>query len=141
MGYRDWWLPGKRPREMHVELFFDPSGSGRVAIRHAGVVVVESIADITAYGLESSVYGSGFVSGAVDAEFLLPLPARTMFEENDDWFDLMTELDRLRPSIEAEVEALRHEDTARQLTAVHETAMRLARDILDLPDFRDLALP
>ena len=117
------------------------SGNGKVAIRHAGVVVVESIADINAYGLESSVYGSGYVSGAVDAEFLLPLPARTMFEENDDWFDLMTELDRLRPSIEAEVEALRHEDTARQLTVVHETAMRLARDILDLPDFRDLALP
>lgn len=140
-AYRDWWLPGKRPREIHLELYFDPAGRGKVAIRHAGVVVVENVADISAYGLESSVYGSGYVSGAVDAEFLAPLPARTMFEENEDWFDLMAELDRLRPSLEAEVEALRREDHSRQLTAVHHTALELARDILDLPDFRDLALP
>lgn len=141
MGYRDWWIPGKRPREMHVDFFFDPSGAGRVAIRHAGVIVVEDLSDISAFGLEESIFGSGYVTGSVDAEFLAPLPARTMFEENDDWFDLMTELDRLRPSIEAEVEALRHEDRTRQLTAIHKSALELARDILDLPDFRDLALP
>jgi hypothetical protein len=140
-NYRDWWLPGKRPREIHVDLWFDPSGRGKVGIRHAGVVVVESLAEVGAYGLETSIFGSGSVTGTVDADFLTPLPARTMFEENDDWFDLMTELDRLRPSVEAEVDELRREDLDRRCTAVHQSALQIARDILDLPDFRDLALP
>src|SRR5947209_6849124 len=134
-------LPSGRERLAGLTLFFDPSGTGTVGIRHAGVLVVDDLKQITAYGLEESVYASGYVKGWVDADFLRPLPARTGFEENKDWIDLLDALDRWRPQIETEVEQLKAEQEEKELSEVQRQAVRLAREILDLEDFRDLELP
>ena len=134
-------LTGNRSKRVRLELYFDPSGKGRVVIRHAGVPVVEHIATASAYGLEESVYANGFVHGFVDAEFLTPLPSRTAFEENDDWLALVDLLDRYRPTLEAEVETHLATHRQKQAADIEKRALRIARDILDLDEFRDLALP
>jgi hypothetical protein len=134
-------LADDRGKRVHLELYFDPSGKGHVAIRHAGVSVVENVAALTAYGLEESVYALGFVRGFIDAEFLTPLPSRTAFEENDDWLALLDLLDRYRPTLEAEVESHLAMRRAKQTADIEKRALRIARDILDLDEFRDLALP
>lgn len=134
-------LAGDRNKRVHLELYFDPSGKGRVAIRHAGVPIVEAVAALTAYGLEESVYAQGFVRGFIDAEFLTPLPSRTAFEENDDWLALLDLLDRYRPTLEAEVESHLATHREKQAADIEKRALRIARDILDLDEFRDLALP
>lgn len=55
---------------MRLELYFDPSGRGRVAIRHHGVTVIDGLAELTAYGLEASAWAQGHVLGALDGDFL-----------------------------------------------------------------------
>lgn len=130
--------PGKAVR---LDLYFDSSGKGRVALRHQGVVVIEQLAAVSAYGLEESVYSQGYVRGFIDADFLTPLPSRTHFEENDDWVALIDLLDRYRPTLEADVESHLSAHRARQTADIEARALRLAREILDLEEFRDLALP
>jgi len=130
--------PAKR---VHVDVHFDPSGKGRVAIRHTGVTVVDNIAALTAYGLEESAWAGGWVRGAIEADFLTPLPSRTAFEENEDWIALLDTLDRYRPTLDAEIDTHLSGLRARQASEIGERALRLARDILDLDEFRDLALP
>ena len=117
------------------------SGHGRVAIRHHGVTVVEDLAGLTAYGIEASAWARGFVCGAIDADFLSPLPARTGFEENDDWIAVLDLLDRYLPTLETEIDGHLAAHRAQQASEIGERALRLARDILDLDEFRDLALP
>jgi hypothetical protein len=139
-AYRQ-WRPASAPgREFAMELYYDPSGKGRVSVRHMGVMIIEDLKTIDAYGLENSVYAGGRVRGYIDADFLTPLPARTGFEENDEWLALLTELDRLRPSIEAEVETQRQEEAAAKLGELQSKAIELARDILDTEEFGDLEL-
>ena len=128
-------------KHVRLELYFDPSGHGAVAVRHAGVVVVENLAALVAYGVEESVYGEGFVRGFIDADFLVPLPSRAAFEENDDWLALLDLLDRYRPTLESEVAGHLSDHRAKQAADVEKRALRIARDILDLDEFRDLALP
>jgi len=134
-------LPRAAEKKVRLDLYFDPSGRGRVAIRHQGVTVVDDLAGLTAYGLEDSAWAQGFVRGFLDADFLSPLPARSGFEENDDWIALLDLLDRYLPTVEAELEGHLAAHRARQATEIGERALRLARDILDLDEFRDLALP
>ena len=134
-------LPRSVEKKVRLELYFDPSGRGRVAIRHHGVTVVEGLAELTAYGLEASAWAQGQVRGVLDADFLSPLPARSGFEENDDWIALLDVLDRYLPTLEAELDGYLAAHRARQASEVGERALRLARDILDLDEFRDLALP
>jgi len=134
-------LPRQPDKRVRLELHFDPSGAGRVAIRHRGVTVVESLAALAAYGLEESVYAQGFVRGFIDADFLTPLPARTGFEENEDWIGLLDLLDRYRPTVEAEVAAYLAAHRAQEAADIEQRALRLAREILDLDEFHDLALP
>jgi len=55
---------------VRLELYFDPSGRGRVAIRHHGVTVIDGLAELTAYGLEASAWAQGHVLGALDGDFL-----------------------------------------------------------------------
>jgi hypothetical protein len=134
-------LPHDSNRRVRFELYFEPSGRGRAAIRHQGVVVVEDLAGLSAYGLEETAWAGGWVRGALEADFLTPLPARSGFEENADWVAFLDLLDRLLPTLQAELDdhlvALR----TREAGAIAERALRLARDILDLDEFRDLALP
>ncbi|MCA1562642.1 MAG: ATP-binding protein [Acidobacteria bacterium] len=134
-------LPGRPRREVRLDLYFDPGGRGKVAIRHRGVAVVDDLRAANAYGLEDSVYTHGHVRGHIDAEFLAPSPARSQFEENDDWIALLDLLDRYRPTLESEVEEHLAERRAQVASDIEARAIRLARDILDLDEFRDLALP
>ncbi len=139
-SYKDWPLTRDRNKRFSLELYFDPSGKGTVSIRHMGVVIVDDIKTLSAYGLEESVYATGDIKGFIDANFLKPLPARTGFEENDDWIGLLDELDRLRPSIEAEVENLKQEEADKKLSEIQKRAIELARDILNTDEFKDLEL-
>jgi hypothetical protein len=139
-AYSRWRIAEDPEKTFEMELYFDPTGRGRVGIRHRGVVVVEDIRRVDAYGLEESVYAGGHVRGNIDADFLQPLPARAGFEENEAWVALLGELDRLRPAIEAEMEALRHEVAADKLAEVQRRAVEVAREILDEERFGDLEL-
>jgi len=139
-SYENWPLTKNRDKRFCLKLYFDPSGKGTVSIRHTGVAIVDDIKTLTAYGLEESVYANGDVKGFIEADFLKPLPARTGFEENNDWISLLDELDNLRPSIEAEVEDLRQEETKKKLTEVQGKAIELAREILNTEEFKDLEL-
>ena len=60
-------LPADAGRRIRHELHFDPSGQGRVAIRHEGVVIVDDLASLAAYGLEDSAWASGFTSATRNA--------------------------------------------------------------------------
>lgn len=134
-------LPGHVDKIVRLELYFDPSGRGAVAIRHHGVTVVDDLSGLTAYGLEDSGWAMGFVRGTLDADFLVPLPARSGFEENEDWIALLDLLDRYLPTLQAEIDEHLAAHRAHEVSAIADRALRLARDILDLEEFRDLALP
>lgn len=122
------------------QFWFDPSGRSRVSIRHTGIPVVEDLKSIQAYGLEQSVYADGYLKGYIDADFLRPLPARACFEENQDWLQFLVELDKIRPSIEDEIEELRLREQEKKLTEVQKEAISLAREILNQEQFKDLEL-
>lgn len=139
-SYKNWPLTKDRTKRFNLELYFDSSGKGIVSIRHMGVTIVDDFKTLSAYGLEESVYTKGDMKGFIDADFLKPLPARTGFEENEDWISLLDELDRLRPSIEAEVENLKQEEAEKKLTEIQRKAIELAREILDTEEFKDLEL-
>ena len=138
---RELALPRSTAKKVRLDLYFDPSGRGRIGIRHHGVTVVEDLAGLTAYGLEQSAWAQGHVHGTLDADFLMPLPARSGFEENEDWIALLDLLDRYLPTLEAELDGHLSAHRARQASEIGERALRLAREILDLDEFRDLALP
>ena len=138
---RELALPASPDKKVRLELYFDPSGRGRIAVRHHGVTVVEDLAAVAAYGLEESAWAQGFVRGVLDADFLSPLPARSGFEENEEWIALLDLLDRYLPTLEAELDGHLAAHRAQQASEIGERALRLARDILDLDEFRDLALP
>jgi hypothetical protein len=139
--FRELPINGTTGGTARLDLYFDPSGRGRVAVRHRGVTVVDSLRDQTAYGIEESAWASGVVRGTIDADFLTPLPARSGFEEDAAWVALVDTLDRYLPTLEAEIEAYLSAHRAQQAAAIEERALRLARDILDLDEFRELALP
>jgi hypothetical protein len=139
--FRELAIEGDPSRTVRLDLSFDPSGRGRVAVRHRGVSVVDSLRDQTAYGIEQSAWASGFVDGTIDADFLTPLPARSGFEENAAWVAVLDTLDRYLPTLEADLESHVSRHRADQAAAIEERALRLARDILDLEEFRELALP
>ncbi len=103
--------------------------------------MVENLSKVQAYGLEDTVLGSGYVKGWIDADFLHPLPARTGFEETPEWLGLIDALEGLTPLLKAEVEEHKARDRERETTEVERRAVQIAREILDLDDFRDLELP
>ncbi|OFV94446.1 MAG: hypothetical protein A3G76_16135 [Acidobacteria bacterium RIFCSPLOWO2_12_FULL_65_11] len=138
---RELALPDAADKKLRLDLYFDPSGHGRVAIRHHGVSIVDDLKALAAYGLETSAWAQGSVRGVIDADFLTPLPARSGFEENEDWVALLDLLDRYLPTIAAELDGHLAAHRAQQVSEISERAVRLARDILDLDEFRDLALP
>jgi hypothetical protein len=139
-SYKNWPLTRDRAKRFSLELYFDPSGKGVVSIRHIGVTIVDDIKTLSAYGLEESGYANGDIKGFIDVDFLKPLPARTGFEENEDWINLLDELDRLRPSIETEVKVLKQEEAEKKLTEIQRKAIELAREILNTEEFKDLEL-
>src|SRR3990172_9954187 len=125
--YKNWPFKRDGTKKFSLELYFDPSRKGTVSMRHMGVAIVDDIKTLFAYGLEESICTSGYVKGFNDADFLKPLPARTGFEENEDWISLLDELDQLRSSIEAEVEYHKQEEAEKKLTEIQKKAIELAR--------------
>ncbi len=134
-------VPGLPDATARLELYFDPSGQGVVSIRHMGVVVVENLKNISAYGLEASIYASGYVHGSIDADFLRPLPARTGFEEDRAWTQFLRLLESYEGEFQRRVDALREEEARRAISELQRKAIDLARNILDTEEFRDLELP
>ncbi len=139
-SYKNWPFTGDRSKTFSLELYFDPSGKGIVSIRHMGVTIVDDIKTLSAYGLEESVYANGDIKGFIDADFLKPLPARTGFEENENWENLLDDLDKLHSSIETEVENLKQKETEKKSTEIQRKAIELAREILNTEEFKDLEL-
>jgi hypothetical protein len=139
-AFREVHLSSDWQKVFNCQFWFDASGRSKVAIRHTGIPVVEDIKAVQAYGLEESVYAGGFLKGYIDADFLKPLPARAGFEENQDWLQLLLELDKLQPSIEDEIEELRLEAEEKKLTQIQRRAIELAREILNQGDFKGLEL-
>jgi hypothetical protein len=138
---REVLLPHRADKKVRLELYFEPSGRGHVSVRHRGVVVVENLAALAAYGLEDTAWAQGFVRGVLDADFLTPLPARSGFEEDEDWIGFLDLLDRYLPTLQAELDEHLAARRAEEAGAIADRALRLARDILDLDEFRDLTLP
>jgi hypothetical protein len=139
-AYRNWLLTKDQTKKLSLELYFDPSGKGKVCIRHMGVSIVDDIKTLSAYGLEESIYAEGYIKGFINCDFLKPLPARAGFEENEDWIGFLDELDKLRPSIEDEVERLKRTEAEKKLTEIHKKAIELAKEILNTEEFKDLEL-
>jgi len=127
-------------KKFNCQFWFDPSMKSHVSIRHMGVSIIRDLKTYPAYGLEESTYASGFLKGYIDADFLKPLPARTSFEENEDWFQFLVELSRMLPSLDVEIEELRKKEEEKRLTEVQKKAIELARDILKGEEFQDLEL-
>jgi hypothetical protein len=139
-AFREVHLSSNWQQVFRCQFWFDASGKSTVSIRHSRVPIVEDLRFIQAYGLEDSVYAGGYLKGYIDADFLKPLPARTGFEENQDWIQFVAELDNIRPSIEDEVEELRVGEEEKKLTEIQKKAIELAREILDQDQFKDLEL-
>ncbi len=125
-------------KKFNCQFWFDPTGKSHVSIRHMRVPIIKDLKNYPAYGLEESIYASGFLKGYIDADFLKPLPARTSFEENQDWIQFLDALYKNLPPLEAEIEALRREEEEKRLTEVQKMAIELARDILNTKEFEDL---
>jgi hypothetical protein len=139
-GFSEMQLSSDWQKKFHCQFWFDAAGKSRVSIRHTGVSILTDLGAQPAYGLEESIYASGFIKGYIDADFLKPLPSRTSFEENEDWVQFLLELDKMRPFLEEEVEELRRKEEEKKLTEVQRKAIEIARDILDLDEFKDLEL-
>jgi len=139
-AFREVHLSTDWQKKFNCQFWFDPLGKSHVSIRHMGVSIIRDLKTYPAYGLEESTYAGGSLKGYIDADFLRPLPARTSFEENQDWFQFLVELDKILPSLEAEIEELRREEEEKRLTEVQKRAIELARDILKGEEFEDLEL-
>lgn len=139
-AFREVHLSSNWQKVFRCQFWFDASGKSIISIRHSRIPIVEDLKFIQAYGLEDSVYAGGYLKGYIDADFLKPLPARTGFEENQDWIQFLAELDKIGPSIKEEVEELRLGEEEKKLTEIQKKAIELARDILDQDQFKGLEL-
>lgn len=132
------YVNGDQNKKIELSLWFEPAGKGKVTIRHMGIPIVEDISTISAYGLEESVFARGSIMGYIDADFLIPLPARTAFEEDRDWISFLKVLDRILPSVEAEVELLRDEMRQEKTKEIFKKAISLSREVLQTDGLEDL---
>lgn len=137
--YKERHLTNDWHKKFNCQFWFDSSGKSHVSIRHTGVTIIEDLKSYPAFA-EENVYTTGFLKGYIDADFLKPLPARNNFDENQDWLGFLAELDRMRPPLEAGIEALRQEEEEKRLTEIQRRAVEIAREILDQDQFRDLEL-
>ena len=141
---------GARFQESHVEgepdktfttrFWFDPSGQGRISMRHTGVVVIEDIRDLFDLELSGSILISGLIKGYVDADFLSPLPARGHFLEDENLAKLLDTLKAIGVELAADVTEFRHEAETERLQALFRRATRVAREIFSQDEFMDLEL-
>lgn len=138
-GYTKLYI-GKRSDIANCQWWFDPVGKSSVAIRHAGVSVVDDVRQLegTGHGIEESIFGSGYLKAFIDADFLTPLPARRGFRTDESWIGLMDALSRIAPPLAAEVEALKLRTREEHLSKIWARAREIAFQILGQEDFRHL---
>lgn len=139
-SYSEQYISGDRQLKVALTLWFEPSGKGRVCIRHSGVSIIDDLSAIDAYGLESSVLGKGKVHGYIDANCLTPLPARTGFEDNRMWTDFLDLLDRLCHSIQSEVSYLEQQSLETRTKQIYDHAIDLAQQTFAHEELRHLEL-
>lgn len=142
VAFRMVLLKGNQSNVIKTKLWFDPSGTARVAIRNAGVPIVEDMRrlDEIKLGFQQTVYASGFLSGVIDTDFLKPLPARTGFEINEDFKNMLDWFEQIEPSLKSEVDEHRLELELKHLENIKDKAKKIAMEILDLEPFQQLEL-
>ena len=133
-------IPGEPDKTFTTRFWFDPSGQGRVSMRHTGVVVIEDIRELFDFELSGSILISGLIKGYVDADFLSPLPARGQFLEDDTLAKLLNSLKTIGEELEAEITGFRDEAENERLQALFRRATKVAREILSQDEFMDLEL-
>ncbi len=135
-------LKGDPNRGIATRLWFEPSGTGHVALRNSGLPIVEDMRrlDEVKLGFQHTVYASGFLSGVIDIDFLRPLPARTGFEMDDNFNAILDWLDEIEPSLKREIEEYRLESEIKQLEGIKDKAKQMAMEILNLEPFQQLEL-
>jgi hypothetical protein len=135
---RELRVGGSPKKPMKLRFWYDPSGKSKVAIRHQGVVVVDSVADDPWF--QDTVFASGEVKGYIDADFLMPLASRTSFEQNQDWFRMLESLEPIQQMIQDDLVRLKSEQLEETKRKAFEKALELAKEILAEEAFRDLVM-
>jgi hypothetical protein len=138
--FQEMLLPGSPCKLFRTRFWFDPSGQGRVAIRHTGVVIVEDARELFEHEMADSILISGLIKGFVDAEFLSPLPARAQFFEDEDLAKLLAALKDIGGELEKEIASFRDESEMERVQALFRRATRVAREIFSQEEFLDLEL-
>ena len=133
-------IPNEPDKTFTTRFWFDPSGQGRVSMRHTGVVVIEDIRELFDFELSGSILISGLVKGYIDADFLSPLPARGQFLEDDNLAKLLDALKTMGEELDTEVTGFRDEAETERLQALFRRATKVAREILSQEEFMDLEL-
>lgn len=133
-------IPNEPGKTFSTRFWFDPSGQGRVSIRHTGVVVIEDIRELFDFELSGSILISGLIKGYVDADFLSPLPARGQFLEDDNLATLLDALKSIGEELDTEITGFRSEAENERLQALFRRATKVAREILSQEEFMDLEL-
>jgi hypothetical protein len=131
-------LSGAGNKRMKVAFWYDPAGKSQVSIRHKGVVVLDDVAENEWF--KEAVFASGQVKGYIDADFLKPLPSRTNFEANEEWFKMIEALDQVEKIVADEIEDLKLEQLEETKRQVVKNALEMAREILDQEAFKDLQM-
>lgn len=138
--FRESQIPGNPDKTFTTRFWFDPSGQGRVSMRHTGVVVIEDIRELFDFELSGSILISGLIKGYVDADFLSPLPARGQFLEDHNLASILNTLKSIGEELDAEITGFRDEAENERLQALFRRATKVAREILSQEEFMDLEL-
>ena len=138
--FQEMHLPGEPDKVFRTRFWFDPSGQGRVAMRHTGVVIIEDIRELFEHEMIDSILVSGLIKGFVDAEFLSPLPARAQFFGDDNLTRLLDALQEIGVELDKEITGFRNEAENERMQTLFRRATRLAREIFSQDEFMDLDL-
>lgn len=129
---------GSPNKKIQIKFWYDPSGKSEVSVRHRGVVVLENVGEDDWF--KDTVFSGGHVLGYIDADFLRPMPSRTNFEQNNDWYKMLEALEPIERMLADEIEELQLAQLEETRRKVVKTALDLARDILDQEAFKDLQM-
>ena len=138
--YREVSLPHDPSKTFRTQFWFDPTGNGRVSIRHTGVVIVDDLRSLAEYNLGDTIYTSGLIKGFIDSDFLKPLPARAQFKEDDDLVTLLYALQELAPKLEQDITIFQEEAENERRQSLVRRATTIAREIFSREEFLSLEL-
>jgi hypothetical protein len=129
-GFRDILVAGNPALPFKSELYFQPDGKGSVGLRHRGVYIIRDLNDIDPLwpDFEESGLLSGYVEGALDVDFLKPIPSRTDFDRDELWRTFTAWFQNISASIDQEVQDMRDDLDFAKLDQIQQKAMRIAAD-------------